>query len=130
MLGREIDSCRGIYGVRFKVILEGLDDPSNLLLFLGEIAATLSSTRNGNICASYDMTVRVWNAGSSNFAVLGISGIGGLPGAQGRMMGVMDRQMKLAGVDWCLSGGEGWAAGVGWDEAVWVWDVGSIMGGR
>ena len=130
-LGREIESCRGIYGVSFKVILEGLDDLFNPLPSPGETVATLPGTRNGNICASYDMTVRVWNAGSSNFAVLGISGIGGLPGAQGRMMGVMDRQMKLcAGVDWCLSGGEGWAAGVGWDEAVWVWDVGSIMGGR
>ena len=35
-----------------------------------------------------------------------------------------------AGLDWYLFGKEGWVAGVGWDEGVWVWDVGSIMGSR
>jgi len=77
------------------------------------------------------MTVRVWSDGSSNTAVPGVGGVGGLPGGRGRMMGVMDRHTEFcAGVDWCLFGGEGWAASVGWDEAVWVWDVGSIMGSR
>jgi len=47
------------------------------------------------------------------------------------MTGVMDRYTKFGvGVGWFLFGGEGWAASVGWDEAVWVWDVGSIMGSR
>jgi len=47
------------------------------------------------------------------------------------MTGVMDRYTKFGEeVDWFLFGGEGWAASVGWYEAVWVWDVGSIMGSR
>ncbi|KAG0124135.1 WD40-repeat-containing domain protein [Tuber indicum] len=84
------------------------------------------------ISASYDMTVRVWSDGSSNNTAPGVGGVGGLPGGgRGRMMGVMDRHTEFcAGVDWCLFGGEGWAASVGWDEAVWVWDVGSVMGSR
>jgi len=46
-------------------------------------------------------------------------------------MGVTDWNREFCtGVDWCLFGGEGWAASIGWDEAVWVWDVGSIMGSR
>jgi len=44
-------------------------------------------------------------------------------------MGVMDRYTEFcAGVDWFFFGGEGWAANFGWDEVVWVWDLGSIMG--
>ncbi|KAL7273461.1 peroxisomal targeting signal 2 receptor [Rhizina undulata] len=77
------------------------------------------------ISASYDMTVRVWTDGSQ--APSGGSGIVG--GRIGRMLGVMDRHTEFcAGVDWCLFGGEGWAASTGWDESVWVWDVGGIIG--
>ena len=77
------------------------------------------------------MTARVWSDGSSNATAPGAGGIGELPGGRGRMMGVMDRHTEFcAGVDWCLFGEEGWAASVGWDEAVWVSDVGSVMGGR
>ncbi|KAH0605769.1 uncharacterized protein H6S33_004226 [Morchella sextelata] len=78
------------------------------------------------VSASYDMTVRVWNDG-------GLGGVGGAMGGTGvgRMMGVMDRHTEFcAGVDWCLFGGEGWAASTGWDESVWVFDVGGIIGGR
>lgn len=71
--------------------------------------------------ASYDMTVRVWSDGT------------GVPSAAGTgsMLGVMDRHTEFcAGVDWCLFGGEGWAASTGWDESVWVWDVGGVIGSR
>lgn len=86
------------------------------------------------VSASYDMTVRVWSDGSARGgaggAGLGIQGIqGGMP--EGRMLGIMDRHTEFcAGVDWCLFGGEGWAASTGWDESVWVWDVGGVMGSR
>jgi len=80
------------------------------------------------ISASYDMTVRVWSDGSAG------TGLGNAPsalGAEGRLLGVMDRHTEFcAGVDWCLFGGEGWAASTGWDEMVWVWDVGGLIGSR
>jgi len=53
-----------------------------------------------------------------------MGGVGGLPG------GVRQVDAFCIGVDWCLFGGEGWVASVGWDELVWVWDVGGIMGSR
>lgn len=84
------------------------------------------------LSASYDMSVRVWSDGS-NGVPQGVPGMGAMPGAAGtgRLLGVMDRHTEFcAGVDWCLFGGEGWAASTGWDEMVWVWDVGSIMGSR
>ncbi|KAL7276803.1 peroxisomal targeting signal 2 receptor [Rhizina undulata] len=77
------------------------------------------------ISASYDMTVRVWSDGSQAPG----GGPGTVGGRVGRMLGVMDRHTEFcAGVDWCLFGGEGWAASTGWDESVWVWDVGGVMG--
>jgi peroxin-7 len=75
------------------------------------------------LSASYDMSVRVWTDGSAQ--------AGGAGPGTGRLLGVMDRHTEFcAGVDWCLFGGEGWAASTGWDEMVWVWDVGSTMGSR
>jgi len=85
------------------------------------------------LSGSYDMSVRVWTDGSAGGGGGGGGGVGGMeapPGA-GRMMGVMDRHTEfVAGVDWCLFGGEGWAASTGWDETVWVWDVGKTIGSR
>lgn len=93
------------------------------------------------LSASYDMTVRVWSDGSLGASGGGMGGPGmgamGGPGqaaqaqGAGRMLGVMDRHTEFcAGVDWCLFGGEGWAASTGWDEMVWVWDVGGVIGSR
>jgi len=79
------------------------------------------------LSGSYDMSVRVWSDGSAG------GGIGGreAPPSAGGMLGVMHRHTEfVAGVDWCLFGGEGWAASTGWDETVWVWDVGEIIGSR
>jgi peroxin-7 len=74
------------------------------------------------LSASYDMSVRVWTDGSTHTP----AGLG-----KGRLLGIMDRHTEfVAGVDWCLFGGEGWAASTGWDETVWVWDVGGTMGSR
>lgn len=82
------------------------------------------------VSASYDMTVRVWSDGSAG-GKAGVGGMGGMGMGGGRMLGVMDRHTEFcAGVDWCLFGGEGWAASTGWDESVWVWDVGGVMGSR
>ncbi|KAI5776105.1 WD40-repeat-containing domain protein [Geopyxis carbonaria] len=62
------------------------------------------------ISGSYDMSVRAWSDGSGVAAPAG-----------GRMLAVMDRHTEfVAGLDWCLFGGEGWAASTGWDEMVWV----------
>ncbi|KAF8253766.1 WD40 repeat-like protein [Wilcoxina mikolae CBS 423.85] len=81
------------------------------------------------LSASYDMSVRVWTDGSSRGA--GGTGLGGAGPGGGRLMGVMDKHTEFcAGVDWCLFGGEGWAASTGWDEMVWVWDVGGVIGSR
>ena len=80
------------------------------------------------LSASYDMTVRVWSDGSTQAP--GIGAAQPVAGA-GRMLGVMDKHTEFcAGVDWCMFGAEGWAASTGWDEMVWVWDVGAIMGSR
>lgn len=74
------------------------------------------------LSASYDMSVRVWSDGSA---------AGGAGPAGSRMMGVMDAHTEFCvGVDWSLFGGEGWAASTGWDEVVWVWDVGRVIGSR
>lgn len=79
--------------------------------------------------ASYDMTVRVWSDGTG--ATPAAAAATALGPTAGRMLGVMDRHTEFcAGVDWCLFGGEGWAASTGWDESVWVWDVGGVIGSR
>lgn len=80
--------------------------------------------------ASYDMSIRVWTDGS---ATPGLPAAGAMATGTGRCLGVMDKHTEFcAGVDWCLFGGEGWAASTGWDEAVYVWDVGALIvaGGR
>lgn len=67
------------------------------------------------LSASYDMTCRVWNDGSS----------GKVPAGE---IGCMSKHTEFAiGVDWCLFGSEGWAASVGWDEKVYVWDIRNFM---
>ena len=67
------------------------------------------------LSASYDMTCRVWNDGSNEKAP---------PGEVGRM----NRHTEFAvGVDWSLFGSEGWAASVGWDEKICIWDVRESM---
>lgn len=76
------------------------------------------------LSASYDMTCRVWNDGFNDAK-------GAVMGAQGgaRELGSMGRHTEfVCGVDWCLFGNEGWAASVGWDERLCVWDVRSVMG--
>lgn len=66
------------------------------------------------LSASYDMSCRVWTDG------FGIS-------AQPRQLGAMARHSEFAvGVDWCMFGNEGWAASVGWDERLLIWDASKI----
>ena len=70
----------------------------------------------------YDMSVRIWEDGLEQNP--GAGGMGGM----GRLKGVFDKHTEfVAGLDWCLFGGEGWAASTGWDEAVWVWDANSVV---
>lgn len=67
------------------------------------------------LSASYDMTCRVWSDGEN--------------GVDGREVGRMGRHTEFAvGVDWSMFGQEGWAASVGWDELLCVWDVREAMG--
>jgi len=75
------------------------------------------------LSASYDMTCRVWNDGSSNTQ-------GVLPGGtvEGKQIGAMGRHSEfVTGVDWCLFGAEGWCASVSWDQKLLVWDVRGAM---
>lgn len=83
------------------------------------------------LSASYDMTVRVWSDGGGNGGRAGQGGAGGgnVMMEQPRELGRMGRHTEFAtGVDWCLFGGEGWAASCGWDGRVCVWDVRGGMG--
>ncbi|KAM4056846.1 peroxisomal targeting signal 2 receptor [Hirsutella rhossiliensis] len=77
------------------------------------------------ISASYDMTVRLWNDGSTMPQLSG-------PGTgAGRQMGLMNRHTEfVTGVDWCLFGAGGWVASVGWDERVLLWDANTLMAQR
>ncbi|KAK7393929.1 peroxisomal targeting signal 2 receptor [Neonectria punicea] len=76
------------------------------------------------ISASYDMTVRLWNDGSSQpHPAMG-------PGL-GSQIGIMNRHTEfVTGVDWCLFGMGGWVASVGWDERVLLWDANMLMAQR
>ncbi|OAA81517.1 peroxisomal targeting signal 2 receptor [Akanthomyces lecanii RCEF 1005] len=80
------------------------------------------------ISASYDMTVRLWNDGSTQGPVVA----GPSNGARvGQQMGIMNRHTEfVTGVDWCLFGVGGWVASVGWDERVLLWDANMLMGHR
>lgn len=76
--------------------------------------------------ASYDMTVRVWSDGSSMPAPT--AGPVTSPVRSGVELGLMNRHTEFAtGVDWCLFGAGGWAASVGWDERVLLWDAHSLL---
>ena len=81
------------------------------------------------ISASYDMTVRLWNDGSTGIAQ---GPAGPVSGAKvGSQMGIMNRHTEfVTGVDWCLFGMGGWVASVGWDERVLLWDSNMLMGRR
>lgn len=90
-------------------VLEGHGYAVRRLAWSPHLAHTLMS-------ASYDMTCRMWSdgfaAGEGDTAELG------------KELGRMERHTEFAvGVDWCLFGNEGWAASVGWDERLFVWDV-------
>ncbi|KFA71964.1 hypothetical protein S40288_06226 [Stachybotrys chartarum IBT 40288] len=75
------------------------------------------------ISGSYDMTVRLWNDGSSAAP----QSLGGGP-TMGAQLGVMNRHSEfVTGVDWCLFGAGGWVASVGWDEKVLLWDANMLM---
>ena len=74
------------------------------------------------ISASYDMTVRLWNDGSSMPPDPTMAVRPGLP------LGIMNRHTEFAtGVDWCLFGAGGWVASVGWDERVLLWDAHMLL---
>ena len=67
------------------------------------------------LSASYDMTCRVWSDGED--------------GTGGREVGHMGRHTEFAvGVDCSMFGQDGWAASVGWDELLCVWDIREVMG--
>jgi peroxin-7 len=72
------------------------------------------------ITASYDMTVRLWDAATAEPQPLGPK--------FGTQLGVMNRHTEfVTGVDWCLFGQGGWVATVGWDERVLLWDAYQMM---
>ncbi|KAG6014843.1 hypothetical protein E4U43_006051 [Claviceps pusilla] len=89
------------------------------------------------ITGSYDMTVRLWNDGSTlpsgpapapAPAPPCLAGAG--PAKPGHQLGIMNRHTEfVTGVDWCLFGAGGWVASVGWDERVLLWDANMLMGG-
>ena len=98
-------------------VLQGHDYAVRRLAWSPHLADTLLS-------ASYDMTCRVWTDGFVTDR--------GHDGADpGRELGRMERHTEfVVGVDWCMFGNEGWAASVGWDERLCVWDVRTVMGPR
>ncbi|KAF8455973.1 peroxin 7 [Terfezia claveryi] len=84
----------------------------------------------------YDMSIRIWEdgwgggMGAGGLGAVGGGMKGGMSGGGGRLLGVMDKHTEfVAGLDWCLFGGEGWAASAGWDEGVWVWDANQVVAG-
>ncbi|KAG8528131.1 uncharacterized protein KY384_007047 [Bacidia gigantensis] len=92
-------------------ILHGHEYAVRRLVWSPHLSDTLLS-------ASYDMTCRVWDDGS---------GVGSM--GHGKQLGRMGTHTEfVVGVDWCLFGTEGWAASVGWDEKLCIWDVRDTMG--
>ncbi|EWC46049.1 hypothetical protein DRE_04623 [Drechslerella stenobrocha 248] len=76
------------------------------------------------LSASYDMTCRVWNDGTTEPTAAAEG-----QAMMGQCLGAMDRHSEfVVGIDWCMFGAEGWAGSVGWDEMLWVWDVRGVMG--
>ena len=73
--------------------------------------------------AGYDMSVRVWEDTRIGKGMgIGMAGLGG------RLVGVFDKHTEfVVGLDWSLFGEKGWAASVGWDEGVWVWDANQVV---
>jgi len=75
------------------------------------------------ITASYDMTVRLWNDGSSQPQDPSVGP------RLGQQLGVMNRHTEfVTGVDWCLFGMGGWVASCSWDERVMLWDTNALVG--
>ena len=75
------------------------------------------------LSAGYDMTCRVWFDGSSSQPPNGPIPYRGEQHAQ-----MNTHSEFVTGVDWCLFGNHGWAASVGWDENLYVWDVKKVAG--
>ena len=94
-------------------ILEGHDYAVRRLMWSPHLPDMLLS-------ASYDMTCRIWTDGFT-------PGKGDIA-ERGREIGRVERHTEFAvGVDWCLFGSEGWAASVGWDERLLVFDTQQVI---
>lgn len=78
--------------------------------------------------AGYDMSVRIWEDSRLGKG-MGI-GVNGMAGFGAKLMGVFDKHTEfVVGLDWSLFGDTRWAASVGWDEGVWVWDTKQVVQG-
>ncbi|KAJ5161934.1 peroxisome biosynthesis protein (Peroxine-7) [Penicillium capsulatum] len=81
------------------------------------------------LTGGYDMTCRVWSDGSEAGAGDGdVMRAGPVGPVMGVELGEMGTHSEfVTGVDWCLFGSEGWAASVGWDANLYVWDVRNVI---
>lgn len=76
------------------------------------------------LTASYDMTCRVWN----DLGERPPPASGPTAPMRGQQVGQMNTHSEfVTGVDWCLFGGEGWCASVGYDANLYVWDVNEVI---